>query len=279
MPAGPAACGTNFCPLTLLTLLVKPAPPNANNAPTFPRIAPPVQPGDIYTCQSANAYYNAPLNITTMDQLGNAHPAHPPASTAQAQAQQASPALCASLAYSSQLTSTAPLPAHLSAPQLTSTIVTSAPNAPNCANCSSASSCTLCANGFYLYNGTCLSECPSGYYLSIASGLQSCEVCQLPCLTCSGYSTYCLTCNTSSILINKYLYTTLNSSICTNGCPLNFYFTEDLICQPCIPPCLSCSSPTSCSSCVPTYYFHSNTQACYLTCPNTTLALSSPFRC
>ena len=129
MPAGPAACGTNFCPLTLLTLLVKPAPPNANNAPTFPRIAPHVQPGDIYTCQSANAYYNAPLNITTMYQLGNAHPAHPPASTAQAQAQQASPALCASLAYSSQLTSTAPLPAHLSAPQLTSTIVTSAPNA------------------------------------------------------------------------------------------------------------------------------------------------------
>ena len=43
----------------------------------------------------------------------------------------------------------------------------------NCINCVDYTTCVNCTNGFYLFNGLCLSECPILHYADIA--LMSCK--------------------------------------------------------------------------------------------------------
>lgn len=44
----------------------------------------------------------------------------------------------------------------------------------NCATCAAIQQCTGCRPGFYLYNGSCLGQCPNSLYISIASGNTTC---------------------------------------------------------------------------------------------------------
>ena len=62
----------------------------------------------------------------------------------------------------------------------------------SCLNCTSLSTvCTACNPSTpLLYNSSCLSQCPSGYYNTSAT----CLKCSYPCLNCSGSPTNCTAC-------------------------------------------------------------------------------------
>lgn len=91
----------------------------------------------------------------------------------------------------------------------------------NCNQCNTVNYCTVCASPYLLYNGQCMNACPSAYYISIASGNLTCEVCQSPCLSCQTYSTYCTSCTISSA--SKYLVSTNTTSTCSTACPLQYF--------------------------------------------------------
>ena len=115
-----------------------------------------------------------------------------------------------------------------------------------CVNCTSSlsTSCTAC-NSLYLRSltstpsGSC--QCNNGYY---DSGALICQLCSSKCLTCTGTSTNCSSCDT----VNHFR--TLSTSFscdCLNG-----YFDSGSlsVCQTCTSSCLTCISiPTQCTSC------------------------------
>lgn len=100
----------------------------------------------------------------------------------------------------------------------------------NTNNCSGVSSCSRC----YMNNGStvCLS-CLTGFYLAG----NACSPCPKGCSSCSS-STNCLSCN--------QFYTNTNQPISIN----------QVICQPCAPPCLQCyNTPDTCLSCISGFTF------------------------
>lgn len=143
----------------------------------------------------------------------------------------------------------------------------------NCTACLSTNQCTGCIPNYYLYSGSCLASCPSGLYISIASGNLSCEACAPPCLSCVSYSTYCSSCNTSNLSLNKFLFVnvSVNTSTCSSGCPPQYYSNEYYICNSCVSPCDLCTSATDCSSCISGYYLYPATKVCYSVCPINTI--------
>ena len=64
----------------------------------------------------------------------------------------------------------------------------------------------------YLYSSTCVSTCPSGYYLDAD---KTCKLCTSPCKTCVDSGNKCLSCITSP-------YKVLYGSSCVSSCP-QFY--------------------------------------------------------
>jgi proprotein convertase subtilisin/kexin type 5 len=132
----------------------------------------------------------------------------------------------------------------------------------NCLSCSSlaAPQCNNCLNGFYLYNGGCLSNCSSvSLYVSYQ---MTCAVCQ--CLTCSTFAFNCTAC------ANPY---NLYNSQCILSCP-NGYYASSNICLPCTVNCLSCTSSSQCQYCfIPyaLYTVNATTSTCNLICPNGTI--------
>jgi hypothetical protein len=83
--------------------------------------------------------------------------------------------------------------------------------------------------------------CFSPYYLQISSCLSACD---------TGF----------------YLY----GQTCYLSCPSGTYtLTSSYTCQPCLAPCLTCSSQTACLSCTPSYYLEGTT--CLTACSTTAL--------
>jgi proprotein convertase subtilisin/kexin type 5 len=82
-------------------------------------------------------------------------------------------------------------------------------NCPSsCSQCDGdfSSVCISCKDtSIYLYNGDCLSTCPSGTYgTSDSSGKRICKSCEPNCETCDGDgNTRCLTCASNKIKYNK----------------------------------------------------------------------------
>ena len=109
-----------------------------------------------------------------------------------------------------------------------------------CQTCSvNISTCTSCSKGLSLYNSSCMSECPAGYFDS--EGI--CTPCNSMCVNCN--STACLTCNDS-----YYIY----SVSCVSACPPNTLLELDT-CTPCHQNCSACINSTSqCTSCVTGMY-------------------------
>ena len=107
---------------------------------------------------------------------------------------------------------------------------------PNCINCQSLTSCISCTNSTYLYEGSCGSTCPSGFYADSTNN--SCSACIPPCKTCSSNSS-CLTCTSGY----------LDNNACTLSCNSSSYINSEFKCTPCVLPCLSCYSETTCLSC------------------------------
>ncbi|CAD8135514.1 unnamed protein product [Paramecium octaurelia] len=172
-----------------------------------------------------------------------------------------------------------------------------------CANCSNKTSCLSCKNDLYLFKSTCVSKCEDGYYqqdkqchscLSICltcvdniscvkckdnliqynnQCLSSCPTnlfeenktcvgCRAPCLLCGTSPDNCLSCVSTTYLNAQ--------SQCVKQCEEGYYGDQvSNKCLQCVTPCKTCTSSTSCSSCVdqiPVLFFYNN--SCNTECPN-----------
>ncbi|KAL4486913.1 hypothetical protein ABPG73_008772 [Tetrahymena malaccensis] len=148
-----------------------------------------------------------------------------------------------------------------------------------CATCSSDSQkCQSCLENLYLFNNTCISNCPLGFFknnstLSCSScsiGCISCQdnyicnicdtqnsyrlqgstctLCTFPCATCSQYDqTYCLSCEK-----NYYLF----NNTCITTCPSDFYKVNDLVCSQCQSGCQTCLNFNQCIDCTEGYQLY-----------------------
>lgn len=110
-----------------------------------------------------------------------------------------------------------------------------------CGNCTSPAVCQSCRAPFFLYNFTCLQDCPDGFYKDNLV----CRQCSNPCLTCTS-ATACLSCTSLSFF----------NGTCVPNCPSRFYpeigtalGRNVSVCASCILPCVTCSSRTECLSC------------------------------
>ena len=78
--------------------------------------------------------------------------------------------------------------------------------------------------------------------------------------------------NSSYYLVDKA------TSSCVSACPAGTYEDTNQ-CLPCVSPCLTCTSATQCSSCLPSpnpaFYFQSATNSCVEKCESNQLASPS----
>lgn len=121
-----------------------------------------------------------------------------------------------------------------------------------CSTCSNSSVCLTCVDG-YLYAGSCLVQCPTSYYGSSITG--ACTLCSLTyaqCLTCT--SKACTLCNSGYYILN---------GVCLTSCP-TYYYPSLQQCVICSAPCLTCSDPSTCLSCVSPYALLGST--CVMEC-------------
>jgi proprotein convertase subtilisin/kexin type 5 len=117
-----------------------------------------------------------------------------------------------------------------------------------CQTCSSQTVCQSCVINFNLYQTSCLDGyCPGGT-TPIAS---VCVNCTSPCLSCSTSASTCTSC-IHGLTPEVYLANTicLQASQCPNG---TYPDSSNNTCVNCSPPCLTCSSLTSCLSCMADY--------------------------
>lgn len=157
-----------------------------------------------------------------------------------------------------------------------STIIFSTSCTMPCRTCSSTApaSCTSCYSNinistFIYYDSAlnrCYDNCPSGKFANIAT--LTCNLCDTNCLTCVGNATFCLTCNPNSTY--KYLYAnsgTVPTRICLANCPSTMFPdpSNSLQCTNCVSPCATCTSISTCLSCVSGKYYINGT--CASSCP------------
>lgn len=179
-----------------------------------------------------------------------------------------------------------------------------------CGQCITPTVCLSCLpspntyNVYFAQNNTCLSSCPSTYFLNATV----CSTCISPCVTCNS-SSFCFSCANNSFfysanntclgqcpsgyynntatynctLCSQPCSTCLSSSLCTScssgflsnytcvnssACPNTTYpNATTMTCSTCSSPCSTCSlAQLNCTSCLPTYFFYNN--ICTNTCPN-----------
>lgn len=110
----------------------------------------------------------------------------------------------------------------------------------NCEACESRDECVSCNTAsylLYLFQGSCYSNCPDGYF---ETELGTCEACNDLCLTCDGTSTQCLSCREGLHLANGQ---------CRENCAPMSYVGEDGTCKRCAPHCDTCIHFDTCTRC------------------------------
>ena len=127
----------------------------------------------------------------------------------------------------------------------------------NCKKClGNSANCTLCYPSStlpYLYQNTCLSECPAGFFINGTF----CDSCVSPCINCKAKNT-CLKCDSN---LGYILY----NDKCVTSCPSS-YSNIGGVCVLCDQGCLTCSGNSeTCTQCIPSKYLY-NAQ-CVETCP------------
>lgn len=161
-------------------------------------------------------------------------------------------------------------------------------------NASLIVSCSICYPSYYLFNGICLTACPSGTIAVGAVCTDICAVtqCTVTCLagtyqtttlsnnqtttSCSNCSAYCLSCQNASSCLQcnniTYSYTStvagVSQTTCLTSCPPGFYALNN-ICVSCISPCQTCQQSTTgvaCTTCQAGYYLLGS--ICYSQCPS-----------
>jgi hypothetical protein len=105
--------------------------------------------------------------------------------------------------------------------------------------------------------------CPNGTYVKSYES-KECIACQPYCTNCTNYQN-CLKCAYPYNLINGY---------CSATCPAGSYMTVYQNCSVCPSPCATCTTASSCSSCLPKFYLFANSSgnACLTQCPVTYFA-------
>uniref|UniRef100_F1M3H3 Fraser extracellular matrix complex subunit 1 n=1 Tax=Rattus norvegicus TaxID=10116 RepID=F1M3H3_RAT len=110
----------------------------------------------------------------------------------------------------------------------------------SCKSCGPSSPrCLTCAEKTVLYDGTCISECPRGYY---ADATGRCKVCHVSCASCSGpAAAHCTACVHPQVLRQGH---------CLPSCGGGFY-PDHGICGACHGSCHTCvgPEPTHCTQC------------------------------
>ncbi|KAJ3723967.1 insulin-like growth factor binding protein [Lentinula raphanica] len=104
--------------------------------------------------------------------------------------------------------------------------------------------CTGCLPGSFLSNGTCVSSCPAGTFISSQDNT-TCTACDSSCSSCAGSSSFCLTCANGGLASNGQ---------CVSSCPANTVAANTTkTCLNCHPDCVSCSGTAfnQCLSCPP----------------------------
>jgi len=172
---------------------------------------------------------------------------------------------------------------------------------PNCQNCTMSNTCQTCIADYYLYNGSCMSDCPNGYTMN--SNTSTCDesLCSLNCLSCIN-STFCLGCNRSFFLSNNvcvacnsscvdcngnvnnctscsiagqalFYNETTHSSSCVFQCPIQYFNETRMIpynCSICPQFCDVCNNASTCIKCATGYNY--NLGSCIIECPLDLLA-------
>lgn len=126
---------------------------------------------------------------------------------------------------------------------------------PPCNRCNQ-SQCLSCSYGFYS-NGSCLNNCPAGYFGNVDTF--ECQICQANCTACTTLS-YCTNCIPGLCLFN---------GMCQTSTCVDTYYalnvTGSCICTSCSYPCLTCSSQSVCLSCISGYLSDGK---CNMGCPS-----------
>lgn len=93
-----------------------------------------------------------------------------------------------------------------------------------CTNCGSTCyrcidnpyNCISCTGQFKLYENTCITDCPIGYFVSTMNSSSICTVCPVECTVCSS-STNCSQCAPNFVF---YL------NFCYSNCPVSMYINN-----------------------------------------------------
>uniref|UniRef100_A0A3B3IJ91 TNFR-Cys domain-containing protein n=1 Tax=Oryzias latipes TaxID=8090 RepID=A0A3B3IJ91_ORYLA len=101
--------------------------------------------------------------------------------------------------------------------------------------------CLSCSQRHLLLNGSCVDECPAGYFKE-ESGQKTCEKCDPSCSECmEGGDEDCLSCSPGLV----YLRT---EGRCLPSCPPGYHRdSAHQTCEPCHSSCKTCSGETICS--------------------------------
>ncbi|KAL4507146.1 hypothetical protein ABPG72_001939 [Tetrahymena utriculariae] len=141
-----------------------------------------------------------------------------------------------------------------------------------CTICPNSNQCTYCDTGYFLYNNSCSTTCPTQYFQNGTN--RTCDVCDTSCKNCNGkQNDQCTDCPPGIFLDNA---STPGKSTCVGKCP-NSYFGDTSVtpnvCRDCnqgcptcncyqctvLNVCTACQSPnylvgTKCSSCQLGFY-------------------------
>ena len=101
----------------------------------------------------------------------------------------------------------------------------------NCLNCTSTMNCLICSSNLILYQGYCISSCPTGY----TNINQTCLACLTGCKVC-GPLYNCTTCSSGFTLSSN------NSCVVPpNNCSNGYYLNALSSCSQCYPTCSTCN--------------------------------------
>lgn len=153
----------------------------------------------------------------------------------------------------------------------------SSTNSSSCLSCYSTTAVTASIY-YYSPNKYCYTTCPATTYNNNVTLL--CTACDSNCLNCFNSPTYCTKCNPNSSY--PYLNITNSSQVCVAGCTTGMYGSNAIdppTCVACQSPCATCSSATTCLSCLTGYFFLNGT-TCTTNCtPSVTIANAATHVC
>jgi hypothetical protein len=150
----------------------------------------------------------------------------------------------------------------------------------SCSNCDFTTNACICNTGYYQYQGTCQSPCPTttppiytdpvamkcvelcpNATYPDASG--TCTSCDPACLACSDNTKNCTTCS-------SYYYRDISTSFCIITClNTSLGFANNMTCYPCDNSCSGCIyTAYNCISCKTNYFKIIGSNTCVDSCGN-----------